>query len=186
MIAGAIADFIIPKGFAARAVLGEHPVIPAAVKSAVFADGMTSYPAGGALTQRATTANGWPLDGFVTTIRSNEGTGGAVQELWSRTTGERYRRNWNGSAWTGFVADGISAKSGNAVLATAITSYVRGFSAQRAIPGDGWPLDGFIITYLEPVTGAYGYQEIQAYNSNVAPQRRQWVSGAWTAWTALW
>lgn len=65
-----------------------------------FASALTTYPDNASHSGYVTTANGWPVTGFLTGTRyGTEGT----QRLQSTATGQTFARAWTGSAWSNFI-----------------------------------------------------------------------------------
>ncbi len=184
-------DHIIPKGFPARAVLGEHPMVASSDIVFLASDGPSKWPKGGTLTARALPANGWPVDGFVTTEYHLEGSA-PIQRCWSYNGPLRLCRHYEqGVGWRTWIADGLVDLTSTPAIAAAaaLSAYPCGYTSTRAVPADGWPLDGYVYTHREPNQGNYGSQRIESYLADVPAQQRQWNSASgpgWGAWHALW
>lgn len=91
----------------------------------LFSAALTTYSDLRAHSGYVTTANGWPVTGFLSGFR--QGTAGA-QRLQDQTTGATYARTWNGTAWDAFHlyldAQDIDAK-GDLLVGTGPDTFAR-------------------------------------------------------------
>lgn len=71
------------------------------------------------------------------------------------------------------------------VLATdAMSTYPTGISVKRATPGNGFPLDGWVITLRESAVGNSCFQTIYQYNTDQGYYIRSWnsIPNTWSVW----
>jgi lysophospholipase L1-like esterase len=156
-------------------------------------DAITTYPYGMSVL-RAQSANGFPQDGNVVTCREDAvGTTG-IQFLyrynadltpWVRTSNTV-------SGWGSWGALGVdNVKATTALLASAASStYPPGSSYRRALPANGFPLDGFVLTHVvdSSVSVTVALQVNHMYNVDQPPQMRTWTNlsgGSWSVWRAM-
>lgn len=151
-------------------------------------DGLSSYPTGISI-RRAQTANGWPLDGFIVTVIENLVSTSALQILYRFNADVTpWIRTFSAGAWGTWGPLGVdNVKLNAAPLASAVnTTYPLGISIRRATPGNGFPVDGFVITTREDNLSLYTLQVLHAYNADVPPQMRTWISSAaWSVWRTM-
>lgn len=189
VIAGSILDVMIPSGF--RQYWGGPGLVSNlanADKAPAVADAVTTYPLGISIC-RATTANSWPVDGFVMTIRHQD-AGGGMQIHWSNNSSYSgsYTRISRPGAWEVWVSMTSPFPNPSTTVATsdALSTYPFGFSVSRATPANGWGLDGYVWTYKQSLDGNYAFQDLHAYNADVPMLRRQWTSAAvWGVWRRI-
>jgi len=76
---------------------------------------------------------------------------------------------------------GVSNSSGstNPLATGAPTTYPAGVSIRRATTANGWPNDGFVVTFCENTNKLYAFQINYAYNTTAIAQTRNYASGAW-------
>lgn len=188
-IAGELLNLLIPQGI--RRLIGEFGFTNSAgqIQTKTPTDLKSTYPAGISIF-RAQFVNGWPIDGWVITIAENGVGNSAIQFLykyngdvtpWVRTSNSV--GGWG--TWGPVGVDNV--KSNAAPLSTAAnTAYPLGSSIRRATPANGFPIDGFVITYREDNLSIYALQVLHAYNLDTPPQMRTWTSlGAWSVWRAM-
>lgn len=190
-IAGELLDLLIPKGI--RNALNETQVSNAAgfATSGLPADLLSTYPLGISV-RRAQSANGWPLDGWVFTLRENNAKNSGLQILWTYNADvtPQIRTSNSVGGWGTWGGVGLSnAKAITAPLASAAqTTYPLGISYRRATPANGFPLDGYVITTREDNLSLYALQVNHQYNDDVLPVCRTWNAlsgGSWGVWRTM-
>jgi len=69
--------------------------------------------------------------------------------------------------------------------ADALSTYPAGISIRRALGSNGWPMDGWIITFSENTNRTSAVQILYTYSIDVTPYLRTYSGGAWGSWAAL-
>ena len=172
---------------------------PSSSRAPNVADGPTTYAVGFSVC-RAETSRGWPLDGFVSTILSADGSN-PMQMTWQyQGQGPIEFRTFDGTAnaWTAWRSwiDSADTSGRIATLASgltaaklptdAISTYGLGLSIYRAVgagsDGSTWPVNGFVVTFREAAGSTYGYQVAYDYQNDQETFTRVWTIGGWGKW----
>lgn len=86
------------------------------------------------------------------------------------------------------VGYGVTQGPTSTVLSTdSHLTYPTGISFRRAMPANGFPLDGWVITFRESTVGNSALQYIYQYNTPQQTQMRTWnsVANNWSVWLTL-
>lgn len=191
-IAGELLDLLIPLGI--RKAIGETGFLNASgqAQTKTPTDLLSTYASGISIL-RAQAANGWTIDGWVITTRENAVGNSGIQYLYKYngdvTPMVRTSNSITGwGTWSSFGLNNV--KSNASVLSTAIpnTGYPTGASIRRATPANGFPIDGYVLTFAEDNPNLYAIQINFGYNSDVPAQWRTYTNaggGSWQVWRSL-
>lgn len=171
-------DFLVPQGIRADA--------SGMIADKAVTDLPATYPKGWSLARADTGSSAWPFNGFALTFNPSS-TGGQfpLQVVWSISQAcASFRTTTATNTWGNFNTLGTAELGQDAYAnSTAVTSYPIGHSIMRITTS--FPLNGFVHTYREQITGNNGYQIQWAASGDTPHQIRTYGGGAWTTWRTL-
>lgn len=134
-------------------------------------------------------SNGWPISGFLITHHlSNDMYRQELASFDGTNNGKLYVRvGWGVSGWQSFyflspvptalVFDGTP---GGITLAKLPSAFPTGICTDFVLSGDGWPINGMVITHKSSI--GIAKQTLSSYDSATNEYVRVGYTGSWQAW----